>query len=38
MISIDETIKNLNARGFDTSYFENGKAAVDYLATELNNE
>ena len=38
MISIDETIKNLNARGFDTSYFENGKTAVDYLASELNNE
>ena len=27
MINIEETIKNLNSRGFDTSYFENGKEA-----------
>ena len=38
MINIDETIKNLNARGFDTSFFESGKEAVDYLASSLKNE
>jgi len=38
MINIDETIKNLNSRGFDTSFFENGKDAVDYLASQLKNE
>ena len=38
MTNIDETIKNLNARGFDTSFFSNGKDAVDYLASELKGE
>jgi len=38
MINIDETIKNLNARGFDTSFFSNSKDAVDYLASQLKNE
>ena len=38
MINIDETLKNLNVRGFETSYFENGEAAADYLVSSLNNE
>jgi len=38
MINIDETINNLKTRGFDVSFFANGKDAVDYLASQLKNE
>lgn len=35
MINIDETIKGLNARGFDAKHFESGKAATSYLLETL---
>lgn len=35
MSNIKKTIKNLNTRGFDARYFENGKEAVDYLVSQL---
>ena len=38
MVSFDETMKNLQSRGFDASFFATGKEAVDYLASELNGE
>ena len=38
MADISKTIKNLNERGFDTAFFENGKHAVDYLAEQLRDE
>lgn len=38
MINIDETINNLKSRGFDASFFQSGKEAVDYLASSLKDE
>ena len=38
MVNIDETMNNLKSRGFDTSFFETGKEAVDYLSSQLNGE
>ena len=38
MINIDETINNLKSRGFDASFFQSGKEAVDYLASSLKGE
>ena len=38
MVSIDETIKNLKARGFDACYFEKSQDAVSYLTSSLKNE
>lgn len=35
MISINETVNNLKTRGFDAVYFDSGKEAVNYLASEL---
>jgi len=38
MIDIKETIKNLNSRGFNTSYFAAGDEAVDYIVSQLRGE
>ena len=38
MVSIDETIKNLKARGFDACYFEKSQDAVSYLTSSLKGE
>lgn len=38
LINIEKTMKNLNSRGFDASYFSTGKEAVDYIASQLNGE
>lgn len=35
MANIEKTIKNLEARGFDASFFATGKEAVEYLSSEL---
>ena len=35
MVNIEETIKNLKARGFDAKHFASGKAASNYLAETL---
>ena len=38
MVSIDETIKNLKARGFDACYFDKSQDAVSYLTSSLKGE
>lgn len=38
MIDIEETLKNLRARGFDATYFQSGEEAVEYLTTQLHGE
>jgi Uncharacterized conserved protein containing a ferredoxin-like domain len=35
MANIEETMKNLKARGFDASFFASGKDAAAYLSSEL---
>jgi Uncharacterized conserved protein containing a ferredoxin-like domain len=38
MANIEKTIKNLNARGFDTSFFKTSKEASDYIVSGLQGE
>lgn len=38
MINIEETIKNLDKRGFTAKYFTESKGAVEYLKSQLSNE
>lgn len=38
MINIDITIKNLNNRGFDTSFFSTSDEAVSYIVSKLNGQ
>ncbi|MFB0921756.1 MAG: lactate utilization protein [Oscillospiraceae bacterium] len=38
MIDVNETIKNLKARGFDAKNFDSSAEAVDYLASQLKDE
>ncbi|MDR1131398.1 MAG: lactate utilization protein [Oscillospiraceae bacterium] len=38
MISIEDTMKNLRARGFDTRFFRSGGEAAGYLETQLQDE
>lgn len=35
MLNIEETIKNLNNRGFDAKYFFNRKDAIEYFSNQL---
>ncbi|UWG96296.1 lactate utilization protein [Dehalobacter sp. DCM] len=38
MINMETTMKNLNSRGFDATYFASAKEAADYIVSQLHGE